>query len=114
MLKFLVAFLLFFLMSTLTKAANGCVDNVNTNILYTTTTGNGSYNKNTFMTLSAGCSWQYTSNPVTSCNINGNVQPGYLANTSEACPIDDYVLLMVSLLGSFGCFVIRKSNIIIA
>ena len=110
MLKYLISFLLVLLVSTSVNAAEGCVDNTNTNIMYTTQTGNGSYNKNTSITLSAGCGWYYTTQPVTPCTINGNIAPGYLADTVAACPIDDYVWIMLALVGGFGYLVIRYKN----
>ena len=113
MLKILICFLLFIFVSGSVEAATGCV-NANRTIIYS------SYNtkKNHWLLNSAspvpnGC-FYYTSG--TTCNIEGGVaNEGLLGDTSNLeCPIDDYIWVMVVLIGGVGFYIIRQKNIRLA
>lgn len=108
MLKFLVLF--FFVgISYGAVAATGCVANSN-NIMYLQKLG-GNYRSNgTTATLGSGCIWIYIGG---SCNVNGGIGAGLLAQDSpQNCPIDSHILILIFSATSFGYYMLRRQNIL--
>lgn len=110
MFRYLIAFLLFFLVSTSSNAAPGCV-NAAKNIIYTNTHPSGYWRSNSGVNASAGC-FYYTSGTVCSIGSVG-ANNGLLGDTSNPleCPIDDYIGIMMILFTGLGYFVLRKNGL---
>ncbi len=109
MQKVLFAFLLVFLVCTSVNAATGCV-NASRTIIYTTSHPSGYWRSNSGVNAPNGCLYNTSGTP---CNIQGGAaNEGLLGDdTSIACPIDDYVWVMMILFGGLGYFVLRKNNL---
>ena len=90
MLKFLVIFLLFFVVCISIRAATGCVRNSDPTTNYTTFVSPNYRHNGTIVTLGVGCTWNFIS-PSTACTISGGgASAGLLAvDNPQFCPIDD-------------------------
>ena len=109
MQRFLVAFLLFILISTSASAVPGCI-NASRTAIHTSLHPSGKYWQNSSTSSSPGCLYVYTGGI---CSIGSqNANNGMLGDTAnpQECPIDDYVWVMVALLGGLGFYIIRQKN----
>ncbi|TKC05710.1 hypothetical protein FA048_18535 [Pedobacter polaris] len=111
MLKFIAFFLFFIFTSIQSKAATGCVPNANKTRIYTKRDGGPSstiYKSSPFSTANSGCLYVGSS----PCTITG-VGAGTLGDTTlVACPIDDYIWLLMISFGGLGYFALRKKPMI--
>ena len=110
MLKFLVAFLLFFVVSRSANAISGCI-NASRSTIYTNFQSGTTWKSNQFSNASP-CLYIYTGAPCTISGI-GSGQLGDTANPRE-CPIDDYIWVMMILFGGVGFYIIRQKNMRLA
>lgn len=113
MLKFLTLFLLACVLSISANAATGCVNASRTTIYTSFQNGQQYWRTSPSTSSSPGCFFVYTGGV---CSIGSfGANNGYLGDTNvEECPIDDYVWIMIALLGGLGYLVIRQRNIRIA
>lgn len=113
MFKFFAAFSLFLIISTTSTAITGCIDVARTRI-YTNQHPSGYWRTNTFSTAQSGCFYVYTGAICSIGFIGAN--NGYLGDTSnpQECPIDDYIWIMVVLVGDLGYCIIRRRNMQLA
>jgi hypothetical protein len=111
MLKLFIIVILVFIAPFSVRAANGCVKNEDGSKIYTSLNSGTDYNKNgTTVNLTGGCSWNFIS-PSTPCTVSSPAKPGFLAIISpQLCPIDDYIWIMITLIGGFGYLFIRRRN----
>ena len=108
MLKFLVTFLLFFVVSTSANAVQGCIDGTRTKI-HTTFQNGQQYWRTSFTASSPGCLYVYTG---AVCSIGVNfANNGFLGDDAnpQQCPIDDHVSVLTILFGCIGYFVLSKN-----
>ena len=108
MLKFLIAFLLFFVVSTSANAVQGCIDVTRTEI-HTTFQNGQQYWRTSFTASSPGCLFVYTG---AVCSIGANfANNGQLGDTAnpQQCPIDDNISVLTIIFGGLGYFALRKN-----
>lgn len=113
MFRFIIAFLLFFLVSTSSNAVPGCVNGAR-NAIHTSLHPSGKYWQNSSTSSSPGCLYFYTGGI---CSIGSqNANNGMLGDTAnpQECPIDDYIWIMMILLGALGFYFIRQKNVHLA
>ena len=108
MLKYLIAFLLFFVVSTSVNATVGCIRTTRTTI-YTNLRSGTQYNSSPGnIAAGPGCLFIFTGGP---CTIRSGIAGGFFGDTvnPQECPIDDYIWVMMILFGGLGYFALRKN-----
>jgi hypothetical protein len=109
MLRYLILLFFALLLSAEVNATAGCVDAAKTTI-YTSQHPSGYYRTNSFNSSAAGCYYYYSG---AICSIgSAGANNGYMGDTSnvQLCPIDDYVWIIIAVLGGFGYWTIRQRN----
>jgi hypothetical protein len=113
MLKYLSLLVFVLLICNEVNATPGCVDAAQTRI-YTNTHPSGYYRTNAFNTSNSGCYYYYSG---AMCSIgSAGANNGYMGDTAnvQLCPMDDYVWVILAVLGGFGYWTIRQRNLRIA
>ncbi len=110
MLKLLIAFILFLAFSISVNAGPGCI-NASRDLIYTNYQNGQQYWRGTPTPSSPGCLFISTGGV---CSIGSNgANNGLLGDTTnvQECPIDDYIWLMIPLIGGLGYYTLRKKLI---
>lgn len=94
----------------MTKADVGCVPHTNNTIIYMETNGGGNQYKGS--AVGVGCTAVPSTNPKTSCNIQGVAgnDNGYLANYPQNCDIDTNVFFLLFGTVGFGLFTLNRKT----
>ena len=109
MLKFSFVFLAVFFFSISVQAVTGCVS-ANKSTIYTNLRSGTIYNSSTVSTPGSGCFYITTATACTIRFSSSNQVPGSLGDdTTQLCPIDDYIWVMMILFGGLGYYVLRKN-----
>ena len=93
------------------KAATGCVLNSNKSKIYTKRSGGTSstiYKTSPSTNATSGCTFVQSTS---ACTVSG-LGAGFIGNTTtENCPIDDYVWLILVFFGGIGFVYVRNKSL---